>query len=91
MRLFGVGAEALPALGLIHLIVPFAPDCFAVSLESENVRGDAVEEPAVVADDHGAAAEIQQSILQSAESLHIEIVGRLVEQKQVAAAAEQLG
>jgi hypothetical protein len=45
----------------------------------EDVGGGAVEEEAVVADDHGAAGEILQRLFQGAEGLDVEIVGRLVE------------
>src|SRR5262249_30690139 len=56
-----------------------------------NVGGDAVEEPAVVADDDGAAAEVQKRFLQGPQGVHVEIVGRLVKQEQVAAGAKELG
>ena len=84
-------AQPLLALRFVGLVVAFAPDRLAVPLEGEDVRGDAVEEPAVVADDHGAAAEVEQRLLQGPQRVHVEVVGRLVEQQQVAAAAQQLG
>ena len=40
-------------------------------------------------DDHGAAGELQQRVLQRAERLDVEVVGRLVEQQQVAALLER--
>jgi hypothetical protein len=43
-----------------------------------------------VRDDHGAAGERQQRLLERAERVHVEVVGGLVQQQQVAAAAEQL-
>src|SRR5690606_7178430 len=53
--LVGVRAPApLQVLG-IGVVVAFEPDDLAVPLEGEDVRGDAVEEPAVVADDDAAA------------------------------------
>jgi hypothetical protein len=55
------------------------------------VRGDAVEEPAVVADDDGAAGEVEQRLLERPQRVDVEVVGRLVEQQQVAAGAQQLG
>jgi hypothetical protein len=63
----------------------------AVALEGQRVRRDAVEEPAIVADDHGAAGEIGQRVFQRAQRVDVEIVGRLVEQQQVGAGLEQLG
>ena len=49
-----------------------------------------IEEPAVVADDHRAAGERQQRLLERAQRVDVEVVGRLVEQQQVRAALEQL-
>src|SRR5438105_14535464 len=91
MRLVGFLAETLLALRFIGLVIPFTPDRFAVAFKGENMRDDAVEEPAVVADDHGAAAEAQKRLFQGPQRIHVQVVGRLVEQQQVAAAAEQLG
>ena len=53
--------------------------------------GDAVEEPAVVADDHRAAGEGEERVLEGAQRVDVEVVGRLVEQQHVAAAAQHLG
>ena len=63
----------------------------AVALEGEDVGGEAVEEHAVVADDHGAAGEILQRVLERAQRLGVEVVGRLVEEEDVGAGLEQLG
>ena len=46
----------------------------------------AVEEPAIVGDDHRAAGEREQRLLERAQRVDVEVVGRLVEQQQVAAA-----
>jgi hypothetical protein len=43
------------------------------------------EEHPVVGDDHGAARELEQRVLQAGQRLHVEVVGRLVEQDHVAA------
>ena len=55
------------------------------------MRSDAVQEPAVVADDHGAATEAQERLFQGPQRIHVQVVGRLVQKQQVAAATEQLG
>ncbi len=78
-------------VGLVVLEVALEPFDVAVALEGEDVGGDAVEEPAVVADDHGAAGEILQRLLERAQRLDVEVVGRLVEQQQVGARAQHLG
>ena len=76
---------------LVGLEVALEPHDLGVALEREHVRGDAVEEPAIVGDDHRAAREGQQRLLERAQRVDVEIVGRLVEQQHVAAAAQQLG
>ena len=79
--------EPAVPVGLVVLVVALEPDHLAVALEGEHVRGDAVEEPAVVADDDHAAGEVEQRVLERAQRVDVEVVGRLVEQQQVAAAA----
>ena len=47
------------------------------------MRGDPVEEPAVVAAHEAAPAESLQTFLQGPQGVHVEVVGRLVEQDHV--------
>ena len=58
-----------------------------VALEGQHVGGDAVEEPAIVADDHGAAGEGLEAVLEGPQRVDVEVVGGLVEQQHVAARA----
>ena len=44
--------------------ITLEPFDMAVALERQNMRREAIEEEAVMADDHGAARELQQRILQ---------------------------
>src|SRR5918993_1770681 len=88
--LVGLGSKAAFAVSLVVLVVPFIPDHLAVALEGEHVRGDAVEEPAVVADHHRAPGEVQERLFERAQGVDVEIVRRLVQQEQVGAAFEQL-
>ncbi len=52
-----LGAEAAAAVFFVGLVVALEPDHLRVSLEGQDVGGDAVQEPAVMADHHGAAGE----------------------------------
>src|SRR5690606_24662486 len=72
---------ALAAFEIFHvlLVVAFEPDDFRVALERQDVRGDAVEEPAVVRDHDGAPGEIEQRFLERAERFDVQIVRGLVE------------
>ena len=84
--LVGIGAEPPAAVGFVILVVALEPDDLAVALEGEDVGGDAIQEPPVVADHDGAAGEAQQGLLESSERVDVEVVRGLVEQQQVAAA-----
>src|SRR5699024_5186030 len=54
----------------------------------ENVSRDAVEEPAIVRDDHGATRELFECVLQRPQGFHVQVVGRLVQQQQITALFE---
>src|SRR5204862_5115050 len=86
-----LGPEPAQLVLLIGLEIPLEPFDVAVALEGEDVGRQPVEEEAVVADDHRAAGEILESFLERAQSLHVEIVGGLVEQEDVTALLEHLG
>src|SRR5688572_2195679 len=90
MRLIGLGAEALPLVLFVLSEVPVEPVHPAVALEREDVRGYPIEEPAIVADDDRAAGEVVERFLQRPESVHIEIIGRLIEKKDIRSFFEHL-
>src|SRR5215813_8141342 len=52
------GAETCFAIGFVVGIVALKPEHLAVTLKRENVSRDAIEEPAVVRDDHRTAGEV---------------------------------
>src|SRR5207244_1755107 len=87
----GLRAQPPAPVGFVVLIVALEPHRPALALEGQDVGGDAVEEPAVVADDHRAAREVDERVLHGAQRVDVEVIGRLVEQQHVAAAAQQLG
>ena len=45
---------------------------------------DAVEEPAVVADNDGASGEVFETFLERTQGVDVDVVGRLVEQQDIA-------
>ena len=73
-------AHACTLIFLILRICSLEVEHLAVALEGENVSADAVEEPAVVRNHHSTAGEVLQTLLKSTQSVHIDVVGRLVEQ-----------
>lgn len=72
----------------VGFVVTFEPDDF-VAFEGEDVGGNSVEEPAIVADDNGASAKVDEAFFEGAEGANVEVVGRFVEEEEVAAAAEE--
>src|SRR5262245_18599665 len=83
MRDHGIGAKSPHLIGFVILEVSFKPLHVAVTLERQNMRGDAVQKPAIVADDHRAAGEIFQRLFKSPQGFHVEVIGRLVEEQKV--------
>src|SRR5436190_6654887 len=90
VRLIGRRTEPAMAVGFVVLIVPFEPHHLAVAFKRDHMRRNAVEEPPIVADHDGAAGEIHQRFFKRPQGVDVEIVGRLVEQQQVAARLQQL-
>src|SRR6266850_4177427 len=59
VRLVRGGAQTRVTVGFVVLVIPLEPDHASVLLEGDHVRGDAVQEPAVVADHAYRAGEAQ--------------------------------
>ena len=78
------------AIDLVVLVVAFEPDHLAVAFERQDVGGDAVQEPAVMGDDHRAAREVHEGFFERAQGIDVEVVGRFVEEQDVAAALQEL-
>ena len=68
-----------------RLVVAFKPCDFSMSFEDKQMRADTVQEETVVADDHRAAGERAKRIFQNTHRVDVQIVGRFVQQQQVAA------
>jgi hypothetical protein len=61
MRDDGILPQPAHLVFFVVLEIAFEPFDVAIAFEGQDMRGDAVvEEPAVMADDHGAAGEILQ-------------------------------
>ena len=88
MRLVGVVSERRFLSASYSRVIAVEKVDFRVAFERQNVRRDAVEKPAVVADDDGAAREIFQRFFERAHRVDVQIVGRLVEQNHVRAGLE---
>src|SRR5262245_51857959 len=91
MRPVGLRTEPPTTIGFIVLVIALEPYDAAVTFESEHVCRDAIEEPAVVADHHGTACVVDERFFERAERVDVQVVGWLVEQRQIRTALQQLG
>ena len=91
MWLVGLHTYSIAALSFVRLKVSFAPVNVTVTLESQNVRRDSIEEPSIVRDYHDAANEAEDRFLEGSQRIDIQIVGRFVEQQNVATASQEFG
>src|SRR5678815_4858281 len=67
VRTGGFLAQAADLVLLIGFEIAFEPFDVAVAFECQDMRRQAIEEEAVVADDHGAAGEILDRLFESAQ------------------------
>ena len=65
-------------------IAAFEEEDIAIALESQNMSADAIEEPAVVTDDHRATGKAFETFLECAEGVDVNVVGWFVEKEDVA-------
>ena len=84
-----VGA-AVGAGGEVSAVVAFVDPDFA-GIEFGDARGDAVEEVAVVGDKKAGVGGVGQVFFEPADGFGIEVVGGLVEEKEVGAGNEGAG
>ncbi len=84
------GAGALQ-VGAVIAVVSLDNVYTAITAEPDDAGGDSVEEIAVVGDDEGAAFKAGEGLFQDAEGGQVEVVGRFVEDDDVATFAEHFG
>src|SRR5262249_35543550 len=70
VRAGGLGPEPLDLVLLVALEVALEPEPRRAALPGQDVRGDPVQEPPVVAGDHRAPGEVEQGVLQRRQRLH---------------------
>ena len=82
-------AEPGDLVGLVVGEVALIPEplgfVFVIALPGQDVSRYPIKEPAVVGDHHRTSRKVEQRILHRLEGFHVKIIGRFVEQQQVAA------
>jgi len=84
VRLGSGFAQAFLAIRFVLGVVTFEEHRLRVIFIREDVGRDAVEEPPIVRDHNGGAREVQQGFFQGTQGFNVEVVGRFVEQQDVA-------
>ena len=81
-----VGLIVSQSLLLIFFVFTEAtlePVHLRVAFKGENMCAYPVEEPAIVGYDYSTAREIFQGFFERAQRIHVEVVGRFIQEKQV--------
>ena len=84
-------AKSFAPVGLVVADIPRVPENGAVLFERENVCADAVEEPAIVADDQRATGKVIQRFFQRPQCIDIEVVCRFVKKQHICAGLQHFG
>ena len=77
-------AQTLQLVFFVFRVRTLEEEHFTVAFESKDVRTDTVEEPTVVANDYSTTGKAFQTFFQCTESVHVDVIGRFVEEKHVA-------
>jgi hypothetical protein len=91
VRLNALRTNATQTGRLVILKVTLVPDDITLALKSHDVSADAVQKPAVVADDDRCSGKLENRVFQSAERINIQVVRRFVQEKEISAGFEHLG
>src|SRR4051812_46246304 len=89
-RLICRGPELAVAECLVVADVALEPADLALTLEREDVGGDPIEKPAIVADHDDAPGKRLEARLERSKRVDVQVIGRLVEEQNVAARLEEL-
>jgi hypothetical protein len=81
--LIGRDPKTALSIGLILGITSFEPDNVALPFKSQNMSGDPIKEPPVMADHNHRSSKIFESLLQCPQGIYIEVIRRFVEKKDV--------
>ena len=76
-------AQAARLVDFVLRIAALEEEYLTIALEGKNVGTDSVEEPAVVADNHSTASKCFQTFLQGTQRVHVDIVGRFIEEQNI--------
>ena len=91
LRVIGGVAEQFAAMFVVGFVVALEPCYPAVAFKSQDMGGHTVQKPAVMTDDHRAAAEVDDCFFECAQGVDVKVVGRFIQKQEIAAATQQFG
>ena len=71
------------AIDFVALIVALEPLDVAIAFKGKYVRRYAIQEPTIMTDNDSTAGKTQESLLEGAQSIDVEIVRWLIEQQKI--------
>jgi hypothetical protein len=83
MRLIGSGSLACFPVCFIFGVVAVKKEALTLPFKGQDVGDDAIQKPAVMADDQGTSAEKLQGFFQGSHGIDIQIIGRFIQKKHI--------
>ncbi len=83
MRLYGIVTQTHLLILFVVGVAALKPEYLAIAFVSQDMRADTIQEPTVVADHYSATGKVLQTFLQRTQGIHVDIIGRLVQQQYV--------
>ena len=85
LRLGSFLTQSFAFVFFVLLVIAFKERPLRVTFSSEDVGTNAIEEPAVMADNNGTARELKQCIFQCAQGFNVQIIRWFIEQQHITA------
>ena len=83
MGLIGCDSKTTLSIGLILGIAAFEPDDVALTFKGQNMGGDPIKEPPVMADHNHRARKVFEGLLKCSQGIHIQVIRGLVQKKDI--------
>ena len=81
--LIGRDSKTTLSIRLILGIVSLEPDNVALPFKRQNMGGDPIEKPPVMADHNHRARKVFEGLLQCSQGIHIQVIRGLVQKKDI--------
>jgi len=85
MRLISFRSQPFLSVFLVIRIIALKPDYLGIAFKSQDVCGDPVEEPAVMADNDCTTAKIFKRLFQGAQGVNVKVVSWFIEKQDISA------